>query len=355
MYTCSTCFGVYSMNLILAIESSCDDTCVALVDSERQIRGNLVMSQHLAHLEYKGVVPEIASRLHVLNVRKLAEIVLKNQDLSSLSAIAATGGPGLIGGLITGVTFAKAIALFLNKPFISINHLEGHALTIRLTDAIEYPYLLLLMSGGHCQFVAVLGLGCYIVLGKTLDDALGEVFDKLARMLNLGYPGGPLVEKYAQTGNSKAFTLPCPLIKEGCDFSFSGLKTFLRRLISDLGNLSESQISDICASFQYTVGKILASKCLNAIEKFQNLLKERNSYDQILVLSGGVAANLYLRKVITDAVVEKGFRCVAPPMHLCTDNAAMIAWAAQERFVLNKFTQMDFRPIARWPIESLSI
>jgi N6-L-threonylcarbamoyladenine synthase len=343
------------MVLILAIESSCDDTCVALVSSEREIISNLVMSQNEAHSVHNGVVPEIASRLHVKNVRNLAERVLKNQDIFSLSAVAATGGPGLIGGLITGVTFAKAMAISLGKPFIAINHLEGHALTVRLTNDTQYPYLLLLMSGGHCQFVAVLQLGKYEVLGSTLDDALGEVFDKLARMLGLPYPGGPVVEAYAKKGNPHAFILPQPLInEEGSNLSFSGLKTFLRNLILDLGILNQAKISDICASFQYTVGKVLVKKCKNAMSQFERLIQDQNQNTKTLVLSGGVAANLYLRQTISDFSVQFGFTCIAPPLHLCTDNAAMIAWAAQERFVFGQSDSMDFRPRSRWPMDSLS-
>ncbi len=343
------------MGLILAIESSCDDTCVALVNSERKIISNLVINQNDAHAEYKGVVPEIASRLHVINVKNLTERVLETHDISSLVAIAATAGPGLIGGLITGITFAKAIALSLQRPFIAINHLEGHALTVRLTHGIEYPYLLLLMSGGHCQFVAVLGLGKYKVLGSTLDDALGEVFDKLARMLDLGYPGGPIIENYAKTGNPHAFSLPHPLMhEEGSDLSFSGLKTFLRNLILSLGELTQSNISDICASFQYTIARILVKKCKNAMMQFERFLEHENDDQKILVLSGGVAANLYLRNVISDFAQQLGFTCIAPPLHLCTDNAAMIGWVAQERFALGQSDSMDFRPRSRWSLDSLS-
>ncbi len=342
------------MTLILGIESSCDDTCVALVDSERNIISNIISSQHDEHAKYKGVVPEIASRLHLLNIKHLAESALANHDIRSLAAVAATGGPGLIGGLITGVTFAKAISSSLGIPFIAINHLEGHALTVRLTHGIKYPYLLLLMSGGHCQFVAVLGLGRYTVLGSTLDDALGEVFDKLAKMLNLGYPGGPIVEDYARNGNPYAFALPHPLMNEpGSDLSFSGLKTSLRHLILSLGTLSQKHVADICASFQYTVGRVLVRKCMHAIDAFRKLAasKEANT----LVLSGGVAANLYLRQIIGDFAEKQDFILIAPPLRLCTDNAAMIAWAAQERFKFGQSTQMYFRPLSRWPMDSLSI
>ncbi len=343
------------MGLILAIESSCDDTCVALVSSEREIVRNLVMSQNDAHSAYNGVVPEIASRLHVKNIRDLAVRVLENHDVHSLLAIAVTAGPGLIGGLITGVTFAKAMAVSLSKPFIAINHLEGHALTVRLTHEIQYPYLLLLMSGGHCQFVAVLQLGKYQVLGSTLDDALGEVFDKLAKMLGLGYPGGPIVESYAKKGNPHSFILPHPLInEENSDLSFSGLKTFLRNLILRIGVLNEATIADICASFQYTVGKVLVKKCENAITQFEKLIKNSDEVTRALVLSGGVAANLYLRQVISDFSEQLGFSCIAPPLNLCTDNAAMIAWAAQERFAFGQSDSMDFRPKSRWPLDSLT-
>lgn len=335
-----------SSKLVLAIESSCDDSCVAVVDCQRRIVCDFRNSQAKEHEPHGGVVPEIAARSHMAHLSGLVKKC--NVDFKSLLGIAATGGPGLLGGLVTGVSFAKAMAAALSKPFIAINHLEGHALTIRLTNNLNYPYLLLLVSGGHCQFVAVLSLGCYKILGNTLDDSLGEAFDKLAKMLGLGYPGGPLIEKLALTGNVNAFKMPKPMIdRDGCDFSFSGIKTFLKNLIADLG--PQICVEDVCASFQHTMATVLCARLGNAIKLFRALTGK--SYGTV-VLSGGVAANLYIRDAIEEGSVKLGFDYAAPPVSMCTDNAGMIAWAAQERFAAGQSTDLNFVPKSKWSLET---
>jgi N6-L-threonylcarbamoyladenine synthase len=338
-------------NLVLAIESSCDDSCVALVDSAGTVISDLRISQIKEHSPYCGVVPEIAARAHVLNIGSLVKECLAKVEVSNLRGIAATGGPGLLGGLVTGLSFAKAISASLNKPFIAINHLEGHALTIRMSDKLNYPYLLLLVSGGHCQFVAVLSLGRYKVLGTTLDDSIGEAFDKLAKMLGLGYPGGPAIEKLARLGDCTAFKMPMPMAgRPGCDFSFSGIKTFLRNLIAEAADMSSSYIQDICASFQHTMALVLSERLVNAAKAFKEVTGMRGG---ALVLSGGVASNLYIREFIKNSASDLGFSYLAPPVSLCTDNAAMIAWAAQEHFAQGRSSNLDFVPKSKWRLDSM--
>lgn len=340
---------------VLGIESSCDDTAASIVTDKKEILSNIVISQFKEHAPYRGVVPEIAARSHMLNLNTAIVDALDKAKITinDIDAIAATTGPGLIGGVIVGTMFAKGIASVTKKDFISINHLEGHALTVRLTENIEFPYLLLLASGGHCQFVAVLGVGKYKILGQTLDDAIGEAFDKVAKMLGLGYPGGPVVESLAKNGDPYKYKLPLSMVeRNGCDMSFSGLKTAVRLLIESLGNLDDTKISDICASFQYTISEILSRRTTNAISLFQNY-NQTNKKPTNFVLSGGVAANIYLRESISNAIERKGFTLKAPPINLCTDNAAMIAWAGIERLRLNKINDLTTCPVARWSLEDL--
>jgi N6-L-threonylcarbamoyladenine synthase len=337
------------MSIILAIESSCDETAVAVVTSDKQILAHTVVSQLEEHRPYGGVVPEIAARSHITHLDKLVAKTMQDAGIGyhQLDAVAATTGPGLIGGVIVGVMTAKAIASAAGIPFIAVNHLEGHALTVRLTDDVAFPYLLLLVSGGHCQLLIAEGVGRYRQLGTTIDDALGEAFDKVAKMLRLGYPGGPKVEREALKGNPKRFAFPKPLLnREGCDFSFSGLKTAVKREIDALGELNVQDISDICASFQYTVGEILAQRTRRAVEQFRALYPHANTF----VLAGGVAANQYLRGVIAEVLDAVGFRLVAPPLALCTDNAAMIGWAGIELFTKGITHPLDTVPRARWPL-----
>ncbi len=335
--------------LILGIESSCDDTGVAIVTEDKKILSNIVISQLKEHAPYNGVVPEIAARSHMLNLKSAVAEALKvaEVEIDDIDAIAATTGPGLIGGVIVGTMFAKAMASVTKKPFIAVNHLEGHALTARLTSDLEFPYLLLLASGGHCQFIAARSVGNYKILGQTLDDAVGEAFDKVAKLLGLGYPGGPIVEQYAKLGDAKAYALPFSMVtREGCDMSFSGLKTAVRLLVEKQDDLSEQVIYDICASFQYTVTEILAKRTINAIAMFQNLCLGSS-----FVLSGGVASNMYLRKRLEEVVNNYDMNLVAPPINLCTDNAAMIAWAGAEKLKLGLINSLDVCPRARWSLE----
>ena len=333
---------------ILGIESSCDDSAAAIIDEENNILSNIVVSQLNEHAPYSGVVPEIAARAHMQNLeyvilRALSDANLKFQDID---AIAATTGPGLIGGVIVGTMFAKSICAARNLQFISINHLEGHALTARLTDKVEYPYLLLLASGGHCQFIAVESLGKYHLLGETLDDAAGEAFDKVAKMLKLGYPGGPIVEKMAFEGNKSAFLLPLSMVdRAGCDMSFSGIKTAVLRIVEKQEQLTDEFVRDLCASFQDVVARIFAAKTEKAIKLFQERFHSKS-----FVLAGGVAANQYIRGILAHKVSELGFTITCPPVGLCTDNAAMIAYAGLERFKLGLFNDLMTCPKARWSL-----
>ncbi|MEK6745584.1 MAG: tRNA (adenosine(37)-N6)-threonylcarbamoyltransferase complex transferase subunit TsaD [Pseudomonadota bacterium] len=334
--------------LILGIETSCDETAAAIVSDDKRILSNIVLSQ-TEHEAYGGVVPEIAARAHMEHIenvitRALAEA---NVSLSEIDAVAATAGPGLIGGVIVGVMTAKAIASVHKKPFIAVNHLEGHALTVRLTDNVPFPYLLLLVSGGHCQFLIVSGVGKYQKLGGTLDDALGEVFDKTAKMLGLGYPGGAAVEQFAKKGDEHKYVFPIPLRgREGCDFSFSGLKTAVRLKIQEIGELTEQNKADICASFQYTATQSVLERAGTAINQF----KAQHPEGKHFVLAGGVAANQYIRGELQKLLTQHELELVAPPIKLCTDNAAMIAWAGIERFKLGLIDGLDFEPRARWPL-----
>ncbi|WP_342638003.1 tRNA (adenosine(37)-N6)-threonylcarbamoyltransferase complex transferase subunit TsaD [Orientia tsutsugamushi] len=342
---------------VIGIESSCDDTAIAIVNSNREIIANVVISQYTEHLPYSGVVPEIAARAHLKNLQYAMKETLNQAkiNLTDIDVIAATSGPGLIGGVIVGSVFGQAIACALGKDFIAVNHLEGHILAVRLNKNISFPYLLLLVSGGHCQFIAVLGVGKYKILGQTIDDAIGEAFDKTARLLKLGYPGGPIIEKLASKGDPHKYSLPLSMVKKsGCDLSFSGLKTAVKQLIFSIESLSEKVICDICASFQYTVVQILLCRSINAIKLFEsycsnNFKINRKNY---FVISGGVAANQYLRQEVFNLASTYGYCGVAPPSNLCTDNAAMIAWAGIERLNANLFSS-NFVPRAKWSVEEL--
>lgn len=335
---------------VIGIETSCDETAVAIVDSGRNILSQQLWSQR-EHDAYGGVVPEIASRAHLERLDAMIADSLTEAGLgwSGIDAIAVTSGPGLIGGLIVGVMTAKTLASCLNKPLIGVNHLEGHALTVGLTDDIAPPYLLLLVSGGHCQWLEVTGVGQYRLLGQTLDDAVGEAFDKCAKMLGLPYPGGPSVEKAAQGGDSHRFKLPMPLAgRKTCDMSFSGLKTAIRTLALELNGgkpLSSQDTADICAGFQYTVGESLAQRFRFAAEQTVGISR--------LVVAGGVAANQYLRMRLLRESDALGWQLAAPPMKLCTDNAAMIAWAGLQHYAAGRQDELTLTPRARWPLSGL--
>ena len=336
---------------ILGLESSCDDSAAAVVDSSAGILSNIVISQDQEHKLFKGVVPEIAARSHLSNLELAFERCIQESSfaLSDIDAIAATSGPGLIGGVIVGSMFGKALSSVLGKPFIAVNHLEGHALVARLTDNVEFPYLLLLASGGHCQFLAVQGLGRYKILGQTLDDSVGEAFDKVAKMMNLGFPGGPVVEKMARRGDACRFDFPRPLYNQkNSDMSFSGLKTAVRLKIAELGQLSRQDICDIAAGFQSAVCDVIVKKTKYAIKQYETICDGRN-----IVISGGVAANMQVRSAIGMLASSLEYNFVAPPIKLCTDNAAMIAFAGLERFKMGIVDGMNFKPRARWNLEEM--
>lgn len=342
---------------VLGIETSCDETAVAVVEAANgeegagnapvgRILANVIYSQLSEHRRFGGVVPEIAARAHLERIDGLLADALAEAGLGleDLDAIAATGGPGLIGGVMVGVVTAKALAFAHDKPFLAVNHLEGHALSVRLTEDVGFPYLLLLASGGHCQLLTVRGPGDFTRLGTTIDDAAGECFDKTAKLLGFGFPGGPAIEQRAKEGDAQRFTLPRPMWrKRGCDFSFSGLKTAVRQAVEKLPPGDPQVVADLCASFQRTVGDVLADRCANALALAPS---------STLVVAGGVAANAYLRSRLEKTASDHGARLVAPPVKLCTDNGAMTAWAGLERLRLGMIDALDFRPRPRWPLEA---
>jgi N6-L-threonylcarbamoyladenine synthase len=336
----------------LGIESSCDETAVALVRGDGTILAQALRSQTEAHQAYGGVVPEIAARQHMQHIEALLADTLTQagMTLPDVDAIAATAGPGLIGGVIVGLMTGKALASVHRKPFYAINHLEGHALSVRLSHRTPFPYFLLLVSGGHCQMLVVEGVGCYQKVGATRDDALGEAFDKTAKMMGLPYPGGPEVEMLARQGNGTRFTFPLPMRGEPhADFSFSGLKTAVRRQVVALGEsgqLDAQAKADIAASFQHSVGLILQDRLGVALRAFVQEYGDGHA----LVVAGGVAANHYLRSLLSQTAQEHRMIMVAPPMGLCTDNAAMIAWAGLERRDLFPPDGLEIIPRARWPL-----
>jgi N6-L-threonylcarbamoyladenine synthase len=343
--------------IILGIETTCDETAAAVVIRTDHGRGrilsNIVLSQVSEHAEFGGVVPEIAARAHVealdhIIARAMAEA---HVSFAALDGIAAAAGPGLIGGVIVGLTTAKAIALTHDKPLIAVNHLEAHALTARLTDAVTFPYCLFLASGGHTQVLGVRGVGDYLRLGGTVDDAIGEAFDKTAKLLGLGYPGGPLVEQEAEKGDPARFALPRPMAgRRDANFSFSGLKTALRIAAEKIAPLSDQDVADLCASFQQAVVDVVKDRLRSGLAMFRVRIGPPNA----LVCAGGVAANLAIRKVLHRLAFEVGTTLVAPPPALCTDNGAMIAWAGAERLALGLTDPLDVAPRARWPLEQVT-
>jgi N6-L-threonylcarbamoyladenine synthase len=341
--------------IVLGIETSCDETAAAVVTGDRRILSDRILSQLDEHRPFGGVVPEVAARAHLEYLDGLIAEAMAEAGVgfAELDGVAATGGPGLIGGVIVGVMTAKAIAAVHGLPFLAVNHLEGHALTARLTDDVDFPFLLLLVSGGHCQLLAVEGVASYRRLGTTVDDALGEAFDKVAKMLGLGYPGGPEVERAAETGDPKRFRLPRPMKgRPGCHFSFSGLKTAVKHVVDALpsgppGAFDAGDVADLCASFQAAAGDALVDRTANALHAFRDL----HPGSDTLVVAGGVAANVDLRARLAGLAEAEGVRLVAPPQHLCTDNGAMIAWAGIERLRLGLTDPLDFKPRPRWPLD----
>lgn len=343
---------------VLGIETSCDETAAAIVDSQRNILSNLVLSQLEEHRVFGGVVPEVAARAHLTHLDRLIRAALDDAGLKfdDLDGVAATCGPGLIGGVMVGMMAGKAIAAATGKPFIAINHLEGHALTPRLTDNVAFPYLLLLVSGGHSQILVAEDVGVYRRWGTTIDDAAGECFDKSAKMMGLPHPGGPNLEKIAATAPDRAaalarFPLPRPMKgRPDCDFSFSGLKTAVRNHIDTLppGDFKAADIAMLAQSFEIAMCETIIDRCARAVEKFKTTYNPANP---TIVVSGGVAANKALRAALEDMAAKHGMACVAPPLKLCSDNAAMIAWAGVERLTRGLHDPLDFAARPRWPLD----
>lgn len=350
---------------ILGIETSCDETAAAIVDENGTLHANLVLSQLEEHRAFGGVVPEIAARAHLDYLHKLIAAALEDADLrfDQLDGVAATCGPGLIGGVMVGMVAGKAIAAAHDLPFIAVNHLEGHALTARLTDGVAFPYLLFLVSGGHTQILVAEGVDEYRLWGTTIDDAAGECFDKAAKLMGLPYPGGPHVQKIAAECDDAAaacarYPLPRPLIDrnkqdfEALDFSFSGLKTAVRTHVQNMalidGQLPRAEIAALACAFQIAVADIFADRARRSLQRFRAHYGVENP---TLVISGGVAANTALRARLSEACATYQAQMVAPPLHLCSDNAAMIAWAGLERLRLGMVDSLDFKARPRWPLQ----
>ena len=341
--------------IILGIETSCDETAAAIVVRDANgvgtILSNVVRTQLDEHAAFGGVVPELAARAHVSYLDHIIAQACREADvaLADVDAIAATAGPGLIGGVLVGLTTAKALAAALDKPLLAINHLEAHALTARLTNGVAFPYLMLLVSGGHSQFVLVRGVGDYERWGTTIDDALGEAFDKVAKLLSLGSPGGPRVEAIAKQGDAKRFKFPRPLLREArLDFSFSGLKTAVRLQAEAIAPLSDQDVADIAASFQAAVGEIVAVRSRQALERFS---AQFPGQPMRLVVAGGVAANRHIAARLEALCSMVGAELIVPPMALCTDNGAMVAWAGAERFMLGVRDGLEVTARPRWPLD----
>ena len=338
--------------IMLGIESSCDETAAAIVVDDKTILANEIASQTKTHAKHGGVVPEVAARAHLevidqIICNALGKAKLKIEDIDG---VAATAGPGLIGGVAVGTVTAKAIAAARQIPYYAVNHLEGHALSPRLAGNLSFPYLLLLVSGGHTQLLAVRGPGRYQRYGTTMDDAAGEAFDKCAKAMGLGFPGGPAIEAAAKSGNSKAIELPRPLRgKPGCHFSFSGLKTALANKLQKLGGPNTAPVADLAASLQAAIADCLADRTKQAMTRFLDEFPPSYGQQPLLVVAGGVAANQYIFSKLQDNASAAGFQLSVPPAILCTDNAAMIAWAALER--VEAPDMLDFAPRPRWPLD----
>lgn len=349
--------------LCLGIESSCDETSAAIVDSNRNILSHIIYSQIPEHQKYGGVVPELAARAHILAIDQVIAQTLEKagKTIDDIDVVAATAGPGLIGGVLVGWMAATGIAQSTGKPLVAVNHLEGHALVPRLHAAaangadgavsVEFPYLLMLASGGHCQILLVRGVGQYELIGQTLDDSAGEAFDKVSKMLGLGYPGGPIVDNHAKLGNPRAFAFPRPLCdKPGCDFSFSGIKTAARTFLErNPGPHSDEFINDFCASFQAAVVDCIINRLNNAMDDARVVA----AAPKTLVVAGGVAKNSAIRTAMEKLAARCDMVFAAPPMNLCTDNGAMIAWAGIENYRLGRIVHEPIAPRPRWPLTEL--
>jgi N6-L-threonylcarbamoyladenine synthase len=345
--------------LVLGIETSCDETAAAVVARDAggsgRILSNVVRAQWEEHRRYGGVVPEIAARAHVECLDEIIGEAMREAGAGfpDLAAVAVTAGPGLIGGLLVGVATAKAIAMAHGLSLVAVNHLEAHALTVGLTEGLRPPYLLLLVSGGHTQLLIVHGVGRYQRLGTTIDDALGEAFDKTAKLLGLGFPGGPAVEKAAAAGRAGRFLLPRPMLgRSEPHFSFAGLKTAVRHQAQALAPLQDGDIADLCAEFEKAVADSVSDRVRRAMEIAADRMPENTRH---LVVAGGVAANKALRAALTDVAGQAGYTLHVPPPALCTDNAAMVAWAGAERWLLGLTDGLDFEARARWPLDPAAV
>ena len=339
--------------IILGIESSCDETAAAILTENKQgmptILSNIVSSQVDIHKEFGGVVPELAARSHVDKIDLITKRAIDESgiNLEDIDAVAATAGPGLVVCLSVGLSFGKAMATSLNKPFIAINHLEGHALSPKLNSDLNYPYLLLLISGGHTQFLNVKGLEKYKRLGTTIDDAVGEAFDKTAKLLGIEFPGGPQIEEYAKKGNPYKYELPRPIFhKGGCNLSFAGLKTAVLKITKQIK--TDQEKFDLAASFQKTIEEILYKKTKIAFQEFKKI---NDTNKNKFVVAGGVAANKKIRKMLEDLCKEEKFEAIFPSINLCGDNAAMIAMVGLEKFKLKKFSRLDYPAKPRWSLD----
>jgi N6-L-threonylcarbamoyladenine synthase len=339
--------------IILGIETSCDETAASIVTENKRgiptILSNIISSQVEVHKEFGGVVPELAARSHIEKIDLITKKVIDNSGvkMEEVDAVAATAGPGLIVCLSVGLSFGKAMASSLNKPFIAVNHLEGHALSSKLNSELNYPYLLLLISGGHTQFLSVQGLGNYKRLGTTIDDAIGEAFDKTAKLLGIDFPGGPQIEIYAKKGDPKKYDLPKPIFhRGGCNLSFAGLKTAVLKISKQIKTDQEKY--DLAASFQRTIEEILYKKSKIAFSEFKKINEtNKNKF----VVAGGVAANKRIREVLTNLCAEESFEAIFPPINLCGDNAAMIAMVGLEKYKLKQFNELDHPAKPRWPLD----
>ena len=339
--------------LILGIESSCDETAASLITENEQgfpvVLSNIVSSQIAIHKEFGGVVPELAARSHIEKIDLIVQKAIdeSGRKIEEIDAVASTAGPGLIVCLSVGLSFGKAFASSINKPFIAVNHLEGHALSPKLNSRLDYPYLLLLISGGHTQYLNVKGLGKYKRLGTTIDDALGEAFDKTAKLLGIEFPGGPQIEILAKKGNPTKFDLPKPIYnKGGCNLSFAGLKTAILKITKTIK--TEQEKFDLAASFQKTVEEILKKKTKIAFNEFE---KQNNTNKKVFVVAGGVAANKKIRSMLINLCEENNYKSLFPPIELCGDNAAMIAMVGLEKFKVKQFNDLDYPAKPRWPLD----
>ena len=343
--------------IILGIESSCDETAVSIIQENNKgqpsILSNIVSSQVDVHKEFGGVVPELAARSHIEKIDLIAKKAIKESKikLQDIDAIAATAGPGLIVCLSVGLSFGKTIALSLKKPFIAVNHLEGHALSPKLNYKIDYPYLLLLISGGHSQFLSVEGLGKYKRLGTTIDDAVGEAFDKTAKLIGIEFPGGPKIEEFAKLGDKDFYSLPKPIINRGgCNLSFAGLKTAVLKISK--GIKSDQEKYNLAASSQKTIEEILCKKSKVAFKEFK---KSSNSKKNTFVIAGGVASNKNIRQKLIELSLKEKFDPIFPPVNLCSDNAAMIAMVGLEKYKLGLYDNLDFAVRPRWSLDEKAI